>query len=70
MLTCTENMVFEPLTEDIGVIAASDSEPLAKLREIAKIILEHFSRYKKLLVILQDSKMNKERLKNVMNWLQ
>lgn len=63
LLIRTENMIFEPLTEGIAVIAASDSMPLLKLREIAKNILEHFSRYKKLLVLLQDSKMNKERFK-------
>ncbi|MBU8902233.1 MAG: TetR/AcrR family transcriptional regulator [Victivallales bacterium] len=63
LLTCTENSIFEPLKEDVAVIAASDLTALLKLREIAKIILEHFSRYKKLLVLLQDSKMNKERFK-------
>lgn len=62
----TENAVFGPLLENVDAIIVLDSEPLVKLSMIVKMLLEHFSKYRKLLIILHDSRIsgilgNKER---------
>jgi AcrR family transcriptional regulator len=58
LLAKTENAIFDPMVKRIKVIIAADSAPLSKLREIAGVILEHFSRYKKVLVLLHESRIS------------
>lgn len=58
LLSRTESAILDPMVKKINALAAADSGPLAKLREIAGLILEHFSRYRKVLVLLHESKIS------------
>ena len=58
LLTSTENALLDPMVKKVKVIAAADSGALSKLREIAGLVLEHFNRYKKVLILIHESKIS------------
>lgn len=62
LLETIAKTVFDPTFKNIIKVADSGSEALCKLQEIARILLETFSRYKKLFVLLHETKNNKKPL--------
>jgi len=62
LLATIAKTVFDPTFKNIIKIADSNSEALYKLQEIARILLESFSRHKKLFVLLHEAKIDKKPL--------
>ena len=58
LLVRIENAFLDPLEKKIKAIAFADSNPLSRLRGIAGLILEHFSRYRRVLVLMHESKIS------------
>lgn len=58
LLAKTENALLDPIVKRINAIAAADSAPLSGLREIAGLILEHFSRYQKVLILIHEARIS------------
>lgn len=62
LLVTIAKTVFDPIFQKISKIADSNSEALYKLQEIARILLESFSRHKKLFALLHEAKVNNKPL--------
>jgi len=58
LLSTIGAIVFNPIFEHISKLTDSDSEALFKLEGIARIMLEAFSRYKKLFVLLHEARIS------------
>lgn len=58
LLSDTESALLDPMVKKVMAIAVAESSALDKLREIAGLTLEHFNRYKKVLILIHESKIS------------